>query len=104
MVSGKTLLDEQEREDYNEKSLDRYKSEEIHEKISFLAEEYVEEDINEISVPEWRMLAKKEANLVWRFDNDFKKRCKGDFEIDPCGRRALELASCVTIKQTENGE
>lgn len=104
MVSGKDLLTEPQQEEYEERKLGQHKSDEIHDKLDYLAKNWVEEDFEKIDTLTWQQLAKKEANLIWRNDPSFKRRCENDFNLDPYELPAIELSEIVALKQAENGE
>lgn len=103
MVSGKELLTEGERASYDSRSLERYRSDELHEDIKFQAEQHAE-DTEDVSYTTWRRIAEKESYIIWRENPSFIKRCDNDFSFNPAGLRGRELAEIVAMREAENGD
>ena len=103
MVSGETLLREDQRREFDAKGLYRFTSNKAHKKIVNEAESR-EEDMDELRIVDWQEIAVGRAHVVRRYNQDFRQFCEKNIGCRPCDRRAEDLAELVTLKQAENGD
>lgn len=106
MVSGKHLMSESEKGDFDRLGLSRYATERVHERVKREAESKVEgEDktINDLSAGEWKECVSVATSIIMRNNTGFKNRCEKDWDIEPTGRKGRRRARITALREAENG-